>query len=77
MDSGAKSNMLNLEENITNVKDTKTRVTVGDSRTLTGQKCVKWHDHQRSDIKFHCVSLSNMTVIPGLYTNLFRMKPAL
>ena len=40
MDSSAMSHMVNSEENITNLKDAKTRVTVGDSRTLTKKKCV-------------------------------------
>ena len=28
--------MVNSEENMTNLKDTETRVTVGDRRTITG-----------------------------------------
>ena len=32
--------MLNLEENMTNLKNTWTRVKVGDRRTLTGTKVV-------------------------------------
>ena len=36
VDSSATSHMINSEENMTNLKNTETRVTVGDSRTLTG-----------------------------------------
>ena len=39
LDSGATSHMVNTEENITNLTIAETRVTVGDSRTLTETKC--------------------------------------
>ena len=46
-DSGTPSLMVNPEENMTNLKDAKTRVTVGDSRTLTGTKT--WQLEQLSE----------------------------
>ena len=39
-DSGVMSHMVNSEENITNLKDSETRVTVGDSRTIARTKRV-------------------------------------
>ena len=69
--------MVNLEENMTNLKDSETRFTVGDSRTLTGKKCGDWHGYQRRDGKLHRVMLSNTYVIPGLYENNFRAMQAL
>ena len=53
MDSGATSHMIISEENMTNLKESKTRVTVGDSKTITGTKGVNWHGYQRRDRKFH------------------------
>ena len=52
-DYGATSHMLNLEENTTNLKDAQKRVTIGDSRTLTGTKCGNWHGWHRRDGKIH------------------------
>ena len=54
-----------------NPKDEEIRVTVGDSKTLTGTKLEVWHGYQRRDRKLHSVKLSNTAVIPGLHTNIF------
>ena len=69
--------MVNSEENITNLKDAKTRVTVGDSRTLTGGKGGNWHGYQRHAGKIHCVMLSNADIVSGLHVNLFRVMQIL
>ena len=37
VDSGATSHLVNLEKNMTNLKNAKTRVNVGGSKTLTGE----------------------------------------
>ena len=39
-DSGATSYIVNLEENMTNLKDAETQVTIGDSRTITKKNVV-------------------------------------
>ena len=49
IDSGAMSHIENLEENMMNLKDAETRVTIGDSITLIGTKCGNWHGYQRRD----------------------------
>ena len=40
VDSGAMSHMVNSEEKTTKLKDTKIKVTIGDSRTLTRKNLV-------------------------------------
>ena len=60
-----------------NLKDSKTRVTVGYSRTLTGGKLGNWYGCQKCDGKIHCVTLTNMDVIPGLHANLFSVTRSL
>ena len=69
--------MVNLEENMTNLSDAKTQVTVGDSRTLTRTKCVNWHSYHKHDRKLYHVMLSNKYVILGLQENLFRVTRGL
>ena len=69
--------MVKPEENMTNLKDTKAKVTVRDSITLTGKKQRNWNGYQRRDRKLHCMMLSNTAVIPGLHANLFIMKRSL
>ena len=76
-DSGAKSQMVNLEENMTKLKDSKTRVTVRYSRNITGGERGNWRGCQIRDIKIHHVLLSNIYVIPGLNENLFSVIQAL
>ena len=73
MGSGATSNMVNQEENMTNFKDNKTRVVVGDSIWLTATKYVSWHGYQIHDGKLHIMMLSNKSMIPGLYANIFSL----
>ena len=50
-----------LEENMIFLKVTETKVTIGDSRTLTGTKCADWNGHQRCDGILYCVTLSIRT----------------
>ena len=63
--------MVNTEENMRNLKGAKTRVTVGDSRALNGEKRGKWHGWHKHDGKLHCMNLTNTAVITGLHANLF------
>ena len=58
---------------MTKLKDAKTRVAVGDSRTLTRTKRGDWYVYQRRDVKLHNVTLSNTDVISGLHVNIFRV----
>ena len=46
-DSGATSHMVNLENNMTNLKDTETKVTIGDCKNLTGKKLGGCHSWQK------------------------------
>ena len=69
--------MLNLEENMTNLKDAETLVIIGDSITLTGGGCRYWYVYQRRDRKLYHVMLYDTAAIPGLYENLFIMTGAL
>ena len=69
MDSGAMSHMINLEDNMKNLKEAETQVIVEDSIILTGTKrgdlyCCRIHDR-----KLHCIKLSNTAAIPGLYNH--------
>ena len=57
--------MVTLEENMTNLHNEKTRVTVGDSATLTGTKLVK--------LAWLSEILSYISIIPVLHENLFSM----
>ena len=59
--------MVTSEENMTNLHDAKTQVTVRDSGSLTGKKCGDCHGYQKYDGKLHCVALSDTDVIPGLH----------
>ena len=56
-----------------NLKDTKTQVTIGDSRTITGTKRGNLHGYHRCDRKLHLVTISNTPVIPLIHANLFRV----
>ena len=56
---------------MTNLKDAETRVTVGDSKNLTGTKHGNRYGHQRLDGKLHHMTLSNRAVITGLHANIF------
>ena len=64
--------MVITEVNATNFKVVKTRVTIGDSRTLTGEKRGNWHGYQRCDRKLHRMKLSYMAVKPVLHAVLLR-----
>ena len=74
VDSGATSHMVNSEENMTNLRDAETRVTIGDTRTLTGKKRGNWYIYQRRGIKLHCVTLFNTELFPGLHAYLFNLS---
>ena len=43
--------MVSSEENMTNLKVTKTKVTVGDSKPFTGTKRGNWNGYQRRNVK--------------------------
>ena len=76
-DSGTTSHKVNLEENMTNLRDSETRFTVGESRTLTGTKYGNWNGCQIHDGQIHWVKLSNAAVIPGLHKNIISITRAL
>ena len=65
-DSRATSHMVPTDENTENQKYAETRVTIGDSETLTGIKCVNWQGYQKRDGEIHHVIFSNKSAIPGL-----------
>ena len=65
--------MVKLEKDITNLKDSEIRVTVGDSITLTREK----RGYNSHDGKLHCMKFSNMAVISGLHANFFSLTQAL
>ena len=69
--------MVNSKENTTNLKDAKTWFNVGEIITFTRKKRRYWNSWQRRDIKLHCVTLINMSTIPGLYTTIFSLARAL
>ena len=54
-----------------NLRDTETRVTVGDSGTLTNTKHVNWHGYQKRDVKLHHVTLFDSAAVPDLHKKLF------
>ena len=62
---------------MTTLKDTKIRVTVGYSRTLSGTKSGDWHGWQKYDRKLHHVMLINIDSISVLYANLFSVTQEL
>ena len=53
-DSCATSHMVNLEENLMKLEYAKTRVSVGDSRTLTFTTCNNWRSYWRHDENTLC-----------------------
>ena len=53
------------------LKDSETRVTVGDIITLMGKKCGDCRGYQKIDGKIHHMTLSDTAWIPGLNTNTF------
>ena len=69
--------MVNLEENMKNLKDLENRVTVGEIINLTGTRHGDWYDFKRRDGKLHHATLTNTTVISGLQSNLFSVTQAL
>ena len=77
VDSGATSHMVKSEENMTNLKDAKTRVTVGYIRTLTGTKCDNCNIWKKRDGKIHRVTLTNTAVISGLHAYIFSVTRSL
>ena len=69
--------MVNLEENMMNLKNSETRFIIGYSRTLTGTKHGDCRIYQRCDRKLHCVTLSNTSAISVKNTNLFIITQSL
>ena len=69
--------MVNLEENMKNLKDLENRVTVGEIINLTGTRHGDWYDFKRHDGKLHHATLTNMAIIPGLHKNIFSITRAL
>ena len=69
--------MVTTEENITNLSDEETEITVGYSRTLTGTKHGNWHRYHKYDKKIHRMMLSDTTILPGLYRETFILSQAL
>ena len=63
--------MATTEENMTNLKEAKTRLTLGDIRTLTRAKRGNCHGYQRRDGKLHHMMSSDTEVIPCLHENIF------
>ena len=57
----------------TNLKDSETQDTVGESKTITGAKRGDWHGYQIHDLKMHCVALSDTAVIIFLHTNIYNV----
>ena len=77
MNSSAMTQMVTLVENMMNLKDEETLVTVGDSRTLTGIKHGNLHGCHKPDRKICRVTLSYVSIIPVLHTNIFTVTQAL
>ena len=50
--------MVNSEDNMTNLKDTKTKVAVGDRKNITGTKRGDSHGWQKRNRKLHHVMLN-------------------
>ena len=48
--------MVNSEDDMMNLKDTKTKVTVGDCKNLTVTKRGDWHDWKKYNTKLHAVT---------------------
>ena len=69
--------MVNSEDDMMNLKDTKTKVTVGDCKNLTVTKRGDWHDWKKYNTKLHHVMLKNMDVISGLHADLFSVTRSL
>ena len=62
---------------MTNLKNAKTRVNIGDSITLNGGKHGGCHGYHRRDVELHHVKLSNTAMISGLYKIIFSMTQTL
>ena len=69
--------MIELEENMTNIWDMDTPVTMGDSGKITWTKNGDWRCYYKNDKKLHIVVLAKMDAIPGLHTKLFNVIQAL
>ena len=74
---GATSHTVNSENNMTNLKDTETKVTTGEHKTLTGTKRGDWHGWQKRNGKLNNLTLTNMSILPGLHRNLFSVTQSL
>ena len=69
--------MVNSEEKMTNLKDSETRVTLGDIIILTRKTHENWHDWQKHDGKLCLVTLKNIAVIRDIQANIFSLTQAL
>ena len=69
--------MVTPKENMTNLCDTESLFTVGDSGKLTVTKCGDWHVHHKHDRKLHRAKLSDMSIILGRHANLFIITQSL
>ena len=71
------SHMVATELNMSNLRDAKTRVAVGDSGTPSRTKFGGWHSYHKNDVELQCVMLSVTDVIPVLRANVFRATQSL
>ena len=62
------SRMVTSEENMSNLRNAETIVTVGDSETITGTKCGNWHQYHKHDGKLYCAMFSNTTELPRIHS---------
>ena len=69
--------MVTTELNMTNLRNSKTFVNIGDSGTPNVTKRGVWHVYQKRDGKIHHLMLSDMALIIGLHVNLFSVAQAL
>ena len=71
------SHMVNSEDNMTNLNNAETGVTIGDSRTFTGKNVVIGTSIINVTENSIILTLSDTAVIPGLHSNLFSVTRAL
>ena len=59
--------MEKLEEDMKNIKDAETWVTVGGSGKSSRTKHGYWYSHQKHGRKLHRMILTDMDIIPGIH----------
>ena len=69
--------MVTNEENMINLRYTKTIFTIGDNVIFTEKKCLDWHGYHKHNIKIHFVALYDTARIPGLHKTVFSMTQSL